>query len=219
MLYLIRNLLLVAFRRQDTIGALATTCPVAGLGYSKLITRRKRFEIMTIALGLLILRIIVGGLLIGHGTQKLFGWFGGKGFDATITLLAARGFRPAWFWGLLGGAGEAGGGLLLAIGFLNALGAVAIFAAMLMAIAKFHWSKGVWSSAGGYEYPLVLLVVSVVIGLVGPGIYSLDGALHIALPGVIFWLGILAAIVVDAVGISTSRPTASGQPAMARESR
>ncbi len=170
---------------------------------------------MAIALGLLILRLVVGLLLIGHGTQKLFGWFGGKGFDATVTLLGTKGFRPAWFWALLGGAGEAGGGLLLAVGFLNPLGAVAIFAAMLMAIARFHWSKGVWSSAGGYEYPLVLLVVSFVVGLAGPGIYSLDGALHIALPAVIFWLGILAAIVVDAVGIVTSRPSAPGQPTMA----
>jgi putative oxidoreductase len=174
---------------------------------------------MTLAFGLLALRLVVGLLLIGHGTQKLFGWFGGKGFDATVRLLGSQGFRPSWFWALLGGAGEAGGGFLLAIGFLNPLGAVAIFAAMLMAVVKFHWKNGVWSSAGGYEYPLVLIVVSVVVGLVGPGIYSLDGALHIALPGVIFWLGILAAIVVDGVGIAISRTTASSQPALARESR
>lgn len=160
---------------------------------------------MEISLGLLILRVVVGLLLAGHGAQKLFGWFGGHGFAGTVGFLQAKGFKPAGFWTLLGVLGEFVGGLLLALGFLSPLGAIAIFASMLMAVIKFHWAQGLWSTSGGYEYPLVLAVVSLVLGWLGAGSYSLDALLGIALPSVIFWIGIVAAIIVDVIGVLTSR--------------
>lgn len=167
----------------------------------------------------LILRATFGGLMAGHGAQKLFGWFGGKGFTATIGLLKSLGFKPAGFWALLGVLGEFGGGLLLVLGLLTPLGALGVFASMLMAVLKFHWSKGFWAAKGGYEYPLILAVLGFVLGLLGPGSYSLDALFGIPLSTVpLFLIGAGAAIIVDFIGIVTStstqqNTTAAKQPA------
>lgn len=160
---------------------------------------------MEFSLALLIVRVIVGLLMIGHGTQKLFGWFGGAGFAKTVGFLKSVGFKPAPFWVLLGALGEAGGGLLLVLGLLTPLGAVAVFASMLMAVLKFHWKAGLWAQKGGYEYPLVLAFVALAIGLVGGGSYSLDALMGFALPAAFYWVLVGLAIVVDLVGIMTSR--------------
>lgn len=165
---------------------------------------------MSVSISLLILRLIVGLLLASHGAQKLFGWFGGPGFAGTTGWLQSQGFKPAWLWALLGGLGEFGGGLLLALGLLSPLGAIAIFASMLMAVAKFHWSKGFWVMQGGIEYPLLLLLISIVLGLTGSGSYALDSLLGITFPTtLIFWVGVIASIIVDAIGLVISRQPAS----------
>lgn len=162
---------------------------------------------MVLNLSLLILRVVIGLVLMGHGSQKLFGWFGGHGLTATTNFLKSAGFKPAGFWALLGGLGEFGGGLLLVLGLLSPLGALGVFASMLMAAVKFHGSKGFWAAKGGYEYPLLLAILGIVLGLMGPGSYSLDTLFGIALPTVpLFLLGAIAAIIVDGVGIITSRP-------------
>jgi len=163
---------------------------------------------MEISLGLVVLRVVVGLLLAGHGAQKLFGWFGGHGFARTVGFLQAKGFKPAPFWAMLGTLGEFVGGILLALGFLSPLGGIAIFASMLMAVLKFHWKQGLWSTQNGYEYPLVLALVGLFFGWVGVGSYSLDALLGIALPGVLFEIGVVAAIVVDLVGLLISRQPA-----------
>src|SRR5258708_4247269 len=173
----------------------------------------ERKRTMSISFGLLVVRVVVGLLLAGHGAQKLFGWFGGHGFTGTTGFLKSVGFKPAGFWALLGSLCEFAGGLLLALGFLSPLGAIAIFASMLMAVFKFHWTKGLWSTNGGFEYPLVLLLLSLVLGFVGPGSYSLDALFGIALPTALFWLGIVASIIIDVVGIMTSRQTEPAQSA------
>ena len=166
---------------------------------------------MSLDLGLLILRLLVGGLFIGHGAQKLWGAFGGYGLKGVAGWLESLGLRPAWFWALLAGASEFGGGLLLALGLLNPLGPLAIIGAMLMAIAKVHWSKGLWVTNNGIEYPLVLLVLSAILGLVGPGALSLDALLGIQLPlALTFWGGLLAVIVVNAYALLISSQASSG---------
>ncbi|GCE22858.1 DoxX family protein [Dictyobacter kobayashii] len=170
---------------------------------------------MSLSIGLLILRVVVGLLLAGHGSQKLFGWFGGHGFAGTTGWLKSQGFAPAWFWTLLGTLGEFVGGLLLVLGLLTPLAAVAIIASMLMAVVRFHWSSGLWSTQGGYEYPLVLMFVGLAVALTGPGAYSIDALINFTLPSLAFWLVLLVAIIVVAIGtISSTRQSAkqaSGQ--------
>jgi putative oxidoreductase len=78
--------------------------------------------------------------------------------------------------------GEVGGGLSLALGFLTPLGAAGAFGTMFMATFKSHWKNGFIVSKGGYEYTLLLMTVSIALGLIGPGSYSLDALFGIALP-------------------------------------
>lgn len=172
---------------------------------------------MTIDFALLIVRIVVGLLFFGHGAQKLFGWFGGGGLNATTGWLGSIGLHPARFWALLAGLTEFGGGILLGLGLLNPLGPLGIVAAMVFAIANVHWTKGIWSSGGGYEYPLTLIATSTVVALVGVGAYSLDAVLNIALPAsLVFFVGVIAILIVTASGLAmTHHPGASAQKSAA----
>ena len=106
--------------------------------------------------GLLVLRVFTGLAIAGHGTQKLFGWFGGYGLDGTAAWLGSLGLAPARLWTLLAALGETGGGVLLALGLLTPLAVLPIMAAMAMAIGLAHWSKGFWQRDGGYQYALTL---------------------------------------------------------------
>ena len=133
------------------------------------------------SLGILILRLVLGSLMVGHGAQKLFGWFGGGGLAGAEAMVRSLGLRPAWFWAIVAGVAEFGGGLLFALGLLNPIGSLGITASMLMAITKVHWPK-VWVSQGGFEYPLVNVAATTAVALTGPGKYSLDRALGIRLP-------------------------------------
>jgi uncharacterized membrane protein YphA (DoxX/SURF4 family) len=124
----------------------------------------------------LLARATIGLLFVGHGTQKLFGWFGGGGPEGTGQFFEQVGLRPGRQWALAAGAAEAGGGLLFALGAATPLAAAAVSGSMITAIKTVHWEKGVWVSHGGYEYNLVLLAA--VFGLTenGPGKWSIDGA-------------------------------------------
>ena len=127
--------------------------------------------------GLLILRIVVGGLFIGHGTQKLFGWFGGPGPDRFGAGLERMGYRPGRPLAILAGAAETGGGSLLLLGFLTPLGAAAVIGMMLNATVAVHARNGLWNSNGGFEFPLTNAAVAAALAFVGPGRYSVDRAM------------------------------------------
>ena len=138
---------------------------------------------MSIDFALLLIRVVVGGALAAHGAQKLFGWSGGPGLKGTAGFFGqALGMRHAGFWAFVGSAGEFGGGLLLAAGFLNPVGPLLLVGAMLVAIFKAHWSRGFWGTNGGYELALVFLVVALAVGFAGNGAYALDAAFGTALP-------------------------------------
>lgn len=163
---------------------------------------------MSIAWALLLLRVIVGVTLIGHGTQKAFGWFGGPGYAKLQQGFRAQGYRPVQLWTGLVILGEVGGGLSLVFGLLTPLGAAGALGAMVMAV-KMHWSKGFFSAKGGFEYPLALAAMSVAVGIAGAGAYSLDALLGISLPQPLFAILALAAIIVDVIGMLITRSAAA----------
>ena len=144
-------------------------------------------------LGLTLLRAIVGVLFFGHGTQKLFGWFGGHGIDATAGFFESIGLKPGRKHATAAGAAEAGGGALLALGFLTPAAAASLIGVMSTAIRKVHAKNGPWVTEGGYEYNLALIAIMVVLADVGPGHVSLDHALGIEVKGPLVGLLALAA--------------------------
>ena len=173
----------------------------------------------TLDVALLLLRLVVGFTLVVHGTQKAFGWFGGAGIARVQQGFERQGFKPAWLWVGLVILGEVGGGLSLALGLLTPLGAAGIFGAMFMATVKSHWKNGFFIGKGGYEYTLVLVTVSIALGLIGSGRYSLDTLFGIRLPEAQLFLALAAAaLVVDAIGIWISRAVtlAAAAPGEAR---
>src|SRR5207245_4414307 len=161
------------------------------------------------AFGLLILRVVVGLILAGHGAQKLFGWWGGQGMDGWTQTVAKLRIRPAQPWAWVAALAEFGGGILLAIGFLSPLGNLAIAGSMLVAIATVHLSRGFWVTKGGYEFNLALIAAVAALALTGPGAYSLDAALRIQLPEPLTLLvGTILLIVGVAVTLVTRSPQA-----------
>lgn len=132
--------------------------------------------------GLLVLRSVVGGLMAGHGAQKLFGSFGGYGLEGTSGWLESLGLKPGKAWAALAGGSEFGSGVLTALGFLTPIGAISMFGPMIMAWNKAHAGKPIWVTAGGAELPLTNMAIASAIALVGPGRFSIDHALDIEVP-------------------------------------
>jgi putative oxidoreductase len=128
-------------------------------------------------LGRLILRLIVGGFFFGHGTQKLFGWFGGHGLEGTGQFFEnGLGLRPGKHHALAAGAAETGGGTLLVLGAATPLASAVLISTMLTAINRVHKKNGPWVSDGGFEYNLVLIAVALSLAETGPGSPSIDSA-------------------------------------------
>ncbi|HVC80499.1 MAG TPA: DoxX family protein [Chloroflexota bacterium] len=135
--------------------------------------------------GILAARVVTGGLLAGHGAQKLFGVFEGPGRKGTAGMMESMGLRPGEHWGLMAGMAEFTGGTLTALGFLNPLGPIGVMSAMAMATGTVHWGKPVWVTKGGAELPLSNAAIALALAVLGPGRFSLDRALRLRVPG---WL-------------------------------
>ena len=136
------------------------------------------------------LRAVLGGLLAGHGAQKLFGSFNGPGLEGTSGFMEMLGLRPGRPWAVLAGLSEFGGGVLTVLGLLNPLGPLGVIGSMAMATATAHKGKPVWVTEGGAELPVTNIAASTALILNGPGKYSLDRALGIRLPAWIAPLGL-----------------------------
>jgi putative oxidoreductase len=174
-------------------------------------------------LGLLILRLVVGLLFAGHGAQKLFGWFGGNGVSGTAGFFEGIGLKPGRLHATAAGMLELGGGVLLALGLLTPVASAALIAVMTAAVITVHFSKGLWSSAGGYEYNLVLGAAAFALAGIGSGTWSLDHALSISMHGAAwaigaFGVGLLGGIVAVLSGRQYGRsryPAATRRPTTA----
>ncbi|MDP4085420.1 MAG: DoxX family protein [Bacillota bacterium] len=125
-------------------------------------------------LGLLIVRLVIGITFVGHGAQKLFGWFGGTGLSNTGEWLESIGIKPGGeIWAILAGLFELLGGFLFAAGIYTTIGAILIIIVMIDAIFTVHAKNGYWLVNGGFEYNLVLIAIAVCISLTGPGDFVL----------------------------------------------
>ena len=129
-----------------------------------------------VKIGRLLLRTVVGGYFFGHGTQKLFGWFGGFGLEATGGFFESLGLRPGKRHALAAGAAEAGGGTLLLLGAATPLASSLLIATMITAIQRVHLKNGPWVTNQGYEYNLVLIAAAAALAETGPGSPSVDAA-------------------------------------------
>jgi putative oxidoreductase len=123
-----------------------------------------------------LLRVLVGLTLAAHGSQKLFGFFGGSGPAGTRRFFAGLGFRTPLAMAVVAGLSELGGGLLFAFGLVTPLAALALTVVMLNAIGTVHWKKGFFNSRGGYEYNLLIIATAIAVTAAGPGRLSLDHA-------------------------------------------
>ncbi|MGO9499379.1 MAG: DoxX family protein [Solirubrobacteraceae bacterium] len=164
-------------------------------------------------LGRLLLRVTVGALFIGHGTQKLFGWFGGHGLDATANMFDSLGMRPGNRNAIAAGVAEAGGGAALAAGFATPLAAATLTSVMLTAIHRVHLKNGPWLTNGGYEYNVVLIAAVLALAEVGPGELSLDHALGQERSGPGWALLALALGVAGSVGAHIAAESTPAPPA------
>jgi len=126
-------------------------------------------------LGLFIARLVVGALIAAHGAQKLFGWFGGYGIAGTGGFFEGLGFRPGRLFAAAAGLAEWGGGILLALGFFEPVGAALVVSVMIVAMVAVHWPNGVLA-ANGIELPLLYAGATAALALTGPGAFSLDAA-------------------------------------------
>lgn len=125
----------------------------------------------------LALRLAGGAIFVAHGTQKLFGAFGGYGLEGTGQFFDSVGLSPGYLMALLAGAAEFFGGLALIFGLLVRPAAASLAFAMLIAIFAVHFSKGFFLDKGGYEYALALFALSVSLVISGGGRFSIDSVL------------------------------------------
>jgi putative oxidoreductase len=149
-------------------------------------------------LGLAALRIVVGGLFVGHGLQKLKGWFKGDGIEATGESFESIGLRPGRAHATAAGVAETVGGGLLLTGLLTPIGASMVTGSMAVAISKIHGKNGVWVTENGFEYNLVLSTSAFALAAAGPGALSLDERLGTKISGLPVALAELAAALLGA---------------------
>ncbi|MEU2896472.1 DoxX family membrane protein [Streptomyces sp. NPDC006967] len=127
-------------------------------------------------LGLLLLRLGTGGVLVAHGAQKLFGWFGGGGIEGTGQFMESIGYAPGRTSATMAGLAEAGGGTLLALGLATPAAGAAAAGAMAGASAV-HAPNGFFNQEGGFEYAASLGLTAAGLAVTGPGRLSLDHVL------------------------------------------
>ncbi|MFF8318443.1 DoxX family protein [Streptomyces bobili] len=158
-------------------------------------------------LGLLLLRLGTGGVLMAHGAQKLFGWFGGHGIEGTGQFMESVGYAPGKASATAAGLAEAGGGALLALGLATPAAGFAAAGAMAGASAV-HVPNGFFAQSGGYEYAASLGLTTAGLAVTGPGRLSLDHAMghtvnrNWMVPAA---LGVTAAATAVVVGLRTKR--------------
>ncbi|WP_431483931.1 DoxX family protein [Pseudomonas solani] len=134
----------------------------------------KRLLSTNAGIGITLLRVVTGLTFAAHGSQKLFGLFGGYGLEGTGQWMESIGLAPGYLLALMAGSAEFFGGLALVIGLLVRPAAASLIVAMVVAIFSVHWASGFFITNGGYEYALILALISGTLLIEGAGRFSLD---------------------------------------------
>jgi len=161
---------------------------------------------------LLLLRSVSGGLLAGHGAQKVFGAFEGPGHHGTSRIMQMLRMQPPHFWGHAAGLTELVGGSLTALGALSPVGPIASIAPMVMATTTAHWGKPIWATSGGAELPVVNIAAFATLAVTGPGRYSVDRALGIRVPRWMVGLTVAGVTAGTVVALATRTPAEPAAP-------
>jgi len=158
--------------------------------------------------GRLLLRLTIGATFFVHGTQKLFGWFGGYGPDGTGQFFESLGLRPGRRNAMAAGSTEAGCGILIALGLATPVAAAGLSAVMITALRTAVWKDGIKPATG--EHEVLLAAAALALTETGPGAPSLDSALGRERrgPG---WM--LAALAAGGAGSAMAISMAPRQPA------
>lgn len=122
---------------------------------------------------ILFVRVIIGALFIGHGTGKLFGWFGQPGISGTAAYFQSLGYAPGHQLAIFAGTAETVAGVLLVVGLLVPLAAGGIIGDM----ANAAWVKsphGFWISGNGFEYEFFVVITMLALAAAGAGAFSID---------------------------------------------
>jgi putative oxidoreductase len=166
------------------------------------------------SLALFVLRAAIGGLLAGHGAQKLFGWSGGGGPEGTAKFMASLDLRPPRQWALMAGISEFLGGGLTALGLLGPLGPILGLGSMATATLTAHRGKPIWVTKGGAELPVTNMAALAALFLAGPGALSLDAIFRTRVP---WWFSFLALAAVGTGVVAAAAPEAIAPPAATNE--
>jgi putative oxidoreductase len=169
------------------------------------------------SIGTVALRGVVGPLFVGHGTQKLFGWFGGHGLEGTGGFFESLGLRPGKRHATAAGVSEALGGALLTVGAATPLAATMVSGTMVTAIRKVHAPNGPWVTDNGFEYNAVLIAAMAVLVDRGPGSPSVDSRLFPNWRGPFWTVAMLAAatagsFLIDALSEPAPAENDEGRP-------
>jgi putative oxidoreductase len=132
-----------------------------------------------LGIGLLVGRLVLGLLMAAHGSQKLFGWFGGYGLNATGEFMVQLGFPSGRLFASTAAVAEVVSGLLVALGLFGPVGPALMISVMIVAAISVHWPNGVFAMQNGIEVPLLYAAGALAIALAGPGRFSLDALLGI----------------------------------------
>jgi putative oxidoreductase len=155
---------------------------------------------MSVDVGIMLVRVLFGAAIAAHGSQKLFGVFGGYGLKGTGGFFESLGFRPGVLLAALAGLGELVGGLLLVLGLLTPVGAAAVLATMIVAMVSVHLKNGFFATNNGIEMPFLFAAAALGIAVTGGGAYSLDAQLgYSAEP---YTVGVLLALTLVGAGLT-----------------
>jgi putative oxidoreductase len=168
-------------------------------------------DLATASAGLLVARLVLGLLLVGHGAQKLFGWFGGYGLAGTGGFFESIGFRPGRAFAAAASLAEIAGGLLVALGFLGPVGPALMISVMIVAAISVHWAHGLFAATNGIEVPLLYATGALALALTGYGAYSLDALLGLQslwTPS-LAWVAIGLGVVGGIANLLARRPAAA----------